>query len=353
MINPNVSIIIPCLNEQETLALCIQEATASLHNADLTGEIIVSDNGSSDGSQEIAMAHGARVVTVTERGYGAALHGGILAAKGDVIVFGDADMSYPFSDIKKMVDPILSGQAEFVLGSRLLGQIDQGAMPLLNRYVGTPILTFLIKMIYGLPVSDCNSGMRAFLKSVYPKMSLRCPGMEYASEMLIQVALQGIGYAEVPIRFRVDRRSRSPHLRRWRDGWRHLRFIIGNAPSLSLIIFPGIIGYLLLCAAFVLSFGQVFNANSEIHFHTALSLIALGMPFLLLTNTFILVKTAASEAKIKTSRLVTVMQSFSENTVFFYLAVFFYALAAAVLTKINVLVSNKNGIPSAIRDKAV
>lgn len=321
-----VSIVIPCLNERETIALCIEEAFRGLLVAGVKGEVIVADNGSIDGSQEIAEQHGARVVLIKEKGYGAALDGGINAASGEIIVFGDADMSYPFDEVGQILTPLLEGSYEFVVGSRLAGNIQKGAMPFLNRHLGTPVLTYLIRLIYRIEITDCNSGMRAFFKNIYPKLNLRCSGMEYASEMLIQVARKNIPYAEVPITFRKDLRSRPPHLKRWRDGWRHLRFILGNAPSITLIVFPGSIGAVLLLIALMLSFGKTLNHNSDLHFHTAFSLIALATPLLLLTNTFLLVRIAASESKVHPSGLVSILLKYSEKSTLFFSSTLFFGL---------------------------
>ena len=321
-----VSIVIPCLNESETIALCVEEAFKGLISAGVIGEVLIADNGSVDGSQEIAKQLGARVVTIKEKGYGAALNGGIHAANGTVIVFGDADMSYPFSAVRELLAPLREGKSEFVLGSRLDGNIQKGAMPFLNRYFGTPVLTFLIRFIYRLPVTDCNSGMRAFFKTIYPKLNLQCPGMEYASEMLIQVARKNITYSEVPINFRKDLRTRPPHLKRWRDGWRHLRFILGNAPSLALIVLPGSIGGVFLLIALILSFGRVLDPNGDLHFHTALSLIALATPLLLMTITFLLVRIAASESRVRQSGLVALMLKYSDNSTLFFTSVLFFGI---------------------------
>lgn len=322
-----LSIVIPCLNESETIAACVKEALEGLRLTGLSGEVLIADNGSTDNSQQIATHCGARVVNVRDRGYGAALNGGIQAAFGEIVVFGDADMSYPFLEIPKLIQPLLSGEADFVLGSRLKGTIEKRAMPKLNRYIGTPILTFLIRLIYRLPMSDCNSGMRAFRRSIYPSLNLRCPGMEYASEMVISIAMQKVKYAEVPIGFRKDRRSRPPHLKRWRDGWRHLRFILGNAPSIPLIVVPGLLGFGFLMIAFALSFGRLFKPGGSIHFHTALSLIALATPLILFTNMLLLIRTASSEAKVRDSRLVNRLMRFSENSAPFYIAAIFFAAA--------------------------
>jgi len=248
-----VTVVIPCLNESETLGRCIQEAQAAFQQAGVTGTVIVADGGSTDASKKIALDAGAVVVDVPDRGYGLALHHGILAAKSKIVIFGDADLSYPFSELGKLIRPIVDGEADIVLGSRLLGDMEPHAMPFLNRRLGTPMLSFLVRRLYGLPTTDCNSGLRAILRSKYEQLDMLCPGMEYASEMLIKVAQRKLTYAEVPITFRKDQRSKAPHLRRWRDGWRHLRFIIGNAPAFGFVLVPGTVGILFLLIAFLLS----------------------------------------------------------------------------------------------------
>jgi glycosyltransferase involved in cell wall biosynthesis len=203
-----ISIVIPCLNEAETIAKAVAEARRGVEESGWPGEVVVADNGSTDGSQAIATAGGARVVPVPARGYGAALNAGILSARYACVVFGDADMSYPFLEAKKLAKPILEGQADFVLGSRLGGTIAPGAMPFLNRHLGTPVLSFLIRRLFGMPTSNCNSGMRALARARYPELKLNCPGMEYASEMLVRACLSKWRYAEAPISFRKDLRSR-------------------------------------------------------------------------------------------------------------------------------------------------
>jgi len=242
------------LNESETISRAVREAVLGIRNSGLQGEVVVADNGSSDGSQAIAIDAGARVVPASLKGYGAALDTGIRSALYDYVVFADADLSYPFAEIPSLIAPLRDTGAEFVLGSRLLGTIQSGAMPLLNRYLGTPILSLLIRRLYNIRTSDCNSGMRAVLRQRYLDLGLRCPGMEYASEMLIRVSQRNLRYAEVPISFHKDQRNRPPHLKRWRDGWRHLRFILGNATSSSVIIFPAVLSVIFLIFPLFLSF---------------------------------------------------------------------------------------------------
>lgn len=233
-----LSIVIPCLNEKQTISQVINDAHNNCKkNLRLNQfEIIVSDNGSSDGTLDILnKSKKIRIVNVPIRGYGAALHWGILAAKGEYVLFGDADMSYPFSNLPKFLKTI-KNEPDIVLGSRLRGTIQPGAMPLLNRYFGTPLLTLLIRFLYQIPTSDCNSGMRLVKRSFYERLNMRNSGMEWASELLLKSALKKGKYVEVPIAFKKDQRNRAPHLSRWSDGWRHLKAILLLKPS-SLLIF--------------------------------------------------------------------------------------------------------------------
>jgi hypothetical protein len=325
---PQVSVVIPCLNESETLELCIREALEAFQKSGLSGEVVVADNGSTDNSREIAERAGAVVVPVKRRGYGAALHGGILGARGELVVFGDADCSYPFSELSKLIAPLQKGEADFVLGSRLQGTIESGAMPLLNRHIGTPVLSCAIRQLHGLPTSDCNSGMRAFRRADYEALDLRCPGMEYASEMLVRLARSGLRYKEVTIGFRKDRRSRPPHLKRWRDGWRHLRYILGTAPASGVVAIPGILGLVALLGAFVLSFQNYWAPGTELRFHSAFSLVAIALPLLLLATSLLMVRVAAVGAGIPGSAWLTRLEKWSETSAPFYWACLLFVLSA-------------------------
>jgi len=228
----------PCLNEAETLAKCIRHAQSAIANGGLSAEIIVADNGSSDGSQQIARDLGARVVDVSRKGYGSALIGGIDAAQGRFIVMGDADDSYDFGAIGPLIDKLREGY-ELVVGNRFMGGIQPGAMPWSHRWVGNPVLTFISRVFFHAPVGDTHCGLRAFKKDAYEKMRLRATGMEFASEMVIKAALKGMRITEVPVVLRPDGRSRPPHLRTWRDGWRHLRFMLLFSPR-WLFLYPGL-----------------------------------------------------------------------------------------------------------------
>lgn len=220
----SVSVVIPCLNESMTLAAAIGLAKDLIESVG-GGEVVIADNGSTDDSIQIAEREGARVVRVENKGYGAALQGGFAAAKGPILVMGDADTTYDFREAKVLVDRVRSG-ADLAMGSRLRGHIAKGAMPPLHRYLGTPVLTMIIRVLYGLKITDCNCGMRAFTKDAYVKMGVTSTGMEFASEMLCKSAKRGLKVTEDPISLGCDPRDREPHLHTWRDGWRHLMLIL-------------------------------------------------------------------------------------------------------------------------------
>ena len=228
----------PCLNEAETVARCVAEAREALARAGLDGEIVVADNGSTDGSPALAEKAGARVVTVAARGYGAALAGGIAAARGTYVVIGDADLSYDFASVPDFVKALDAG-ADLVMGSRFLGRIEDGAMPPLHRWLGNPVLTGLGRLFFRADVSDFHCGLRAFRREALEALDLRTTGMEYASEMVVKAALFGLRISEIPVTLRRDGRSRPPHLRTWRDGWRHLRFLLLFSPR-WLFLIPGV-----------------------------------------------------------------------------------------------------------------
>jgi len=240
-----VTILLPCLNESETLAHCISEAQAGLKRAGVEGEILVADNGSTDGSQQIAVDLNARVVPVAQRGYGSALSGGIKAAKGDFILMADSDMSYDLSDLPKFLIKLEAG-ADFVMGCRLPtggGTIHSGAMPFLHRWLGNPVLSALGRLFFKSHIHDFHCGIRAFRRDKVLALNLSTSGMEFATEMIVKAHLAEFKIEEVPVTLRKDGRNRPPHLRTWRDGWRHLRFMLLYAPN-WLFLYPGLVLFL-------------------------------------------------------------------------------------------------------------
>ncbi len=264
-----VSIVMPCLNEAETLAACIQGAQRALGNAGLKGEVIVADNGSTDGSVVIARELGARVVEVTRQGYGSALIGGIEAAQGEFVVMGDADDSYDFGAVGAFVERLRAGD-ELVVGNRFLGGIEDGAMPWSHRWVGNPALTGIGRLFFHARVGDMHCGLRAFRKDAFERMHLRASGMEFASEMVIKASLKGMRVSEVPVVLRPDGRSRPPHLRTWRDGWRHLRFMLLFSPR-WLFLYPGLALFVMgVALSAVLIPGPLRVAGVRLDIHTLL-----------------------------------------------------------------------------------
>jgi glycosyltransferase involved in cell wall biosynthesis len=225
MENIELSIVIPCLNEAATVGSCVRQARQYLTSAGIVGEILVADNGSTDSSRELAQAAGARVVTIFERGYGAAISGGIAAAKGRYVIMGDADESYDFSQLDAFIIKLRNG-FELVMGNRFEGGIEEGAMPFLHRYLGNPVLSYFGRLFFKINIGDFHCGLRGFNREAILKMDLQTSGMELASEMVVKAAL-------------ADKRGRPPHLRTWRDGWRHLRFLLTFSPR-WLFLYPGI-----------------------------------------------------------------------------------------------------------------
>lgn len=235
---PEVSVVIPCLNEEESIGPCIEKAAQAFARLAIRGEIIVADNGSTDGSQEIAEGLGARIIHVETKGYGSALMGGIRAARGTYVIMGDADGSYDFSALEPFVEKLREGN-DLVMGNRFRGGIEPGAMPFLHRYVGNPILSALGRLFFRSPVGDFHCGLRGFRKDAIQRLDLRTTGMEFASEMIVKATLVGLAIAEVPTTLSSDLRSRPSHLRTWRDGWRHLRFLLLYSPR-WLFLYPGL-----------------------------------------------------------------------------------------------------------------
>jgi glycosyltransferase involved in cell wall biosynthesis len=277
-----LTILMPCLNEERTLGVCIEKAQAFIARAGLQAEILVSDNGSKDRSVEIAESLGARVVHASDRGYGAALIAGIKASRGQYVVMGDADDSYDFSRLDGFIERLRAGD-DLVMGNRFRGGIADGAMPRLHRYLGNPVLSFIGRLFFQIPVGDFHCGLRAFSRSAVMQLGLVSPGMEFATEMVAKAARAGCKVTEVPTTLRPDGRDRPPHLRTWRDGWRHLLFMLLFSPN-WLFLLPGLLLAVLGVISFVaLSVGPIRLGRLGLDIHSLLySSGAIVIGFLLL-----------------------------------------------------------------------
>jgi glycosyltransferase involved in cell wall biosynthesis len=261
-----LTILMPCLNEAATVARCVRKARGFLEGAGIAGEVLVADNGSDDGSPALATGAGARVVAVAERGYGAALAAGIAAARGRYVIMGDADDSYDFTRLEGFVEKLREGYP-LVVGNRFKGGIHPGAMPWLHRYLGNPVLSFIGRLLFPARVGDFHCGLRGFDRDAVRTLELRTKGMEFASELVVKAALARWRIAEVPTTLHPDRRGRAPHLRSWRDGWRHLRFLLLFSPR-WLFLYPGLallaLGTVLTGALYFAPL-QIFGAGLDIH----------------------------------------------------------------------------------------
>ena len=282
-IKPELSIVMPCLNEAETLGICIKKAQSFFRIHKIKGEVIVADNGSTDGSIEIGQQLGARVVFIKEKGYGNALKGGINAANGTYIIMADADDSYDFEHLQPFIDKLREG-FDLVMGNRFKGGIKKGAMPFLHKYLGNPVLSFIGRLFFKIKIGDFHCGLRGFLKEAYNKMDLKTTGMEFASEMIVKSKLNNLTIAEVPTILYKDGRTRPPHLNTWRDGWRHLRFLLLYSPS-WLFLIPGIIlSFIGLILSIIISIKPLQINALTLDVHTLLystSFIIIGFQFIL------------------------------------------------------------------------
>lgn len=307
-----VSVVIPCLNEMETVAGCVAQAVAALKRHGVTGEVLVADNGSTDGSRELAAAAGARVVEIRDRGYGSALRGGFAAARGRYLVMGDADGSYDFGDLMPFLARLREGY-DLVMGNRFLGGIRPGAMPWKNRWIGNPLLSGLGRLLFGIAVGDFHCGLRALTRTAAAKLGLRTTGMEFASEMVIKAHLFGLRIAEVPTTLSPDGRSRPPHLRPWRDGWRHLRFMLLFSPR-WLFLAPGASLFLLgaaLTALLVRGPVRLGHIGLDVHSLLVASFVCLLGYQLLIFGVFARVYAAAEGFHPPSARLVRVSRRVS------------------------------------------
>lgn len=281
---PILSVVMPCLNEARTVVACVAKARSYFQRVGISGEVIVADNGSTDGSPELAVAAGAHVVHVAERGYGAAIAGGIAAARGRWVVMGDADDSYDFASLDGFVERLRAG-AHLVMGNRFAGGIEPGAMPPLHRLLGNPVLSFIGRMLFPTDIGDFHCGLRAFDREAILALGLTSPGMEFASEMVMRASLASLRIDEVPTTLSKDGRDRAPHLRSWRDGWRHLRLLLMFSPR-WLLLYPGLA--LLFVGSFasaVLTVGPVRIGGVGLDIHTLLyaaTASVLGMQMCLL-----------------------------------------------------------------------
>lgn len=284
--NIYVTAVMPCLNEENSIGICVDKALRCFAQLGICGEVVVADNGSTDRSIEIAESLGARVVHQSRRGYGAALMAGIEGARGKIVVIADSDDSYDWLAMGDFIRKIESG-FDLVMGNRFKGGISPGAMPFLHRYLGNPVLSTVTRLLYNIPIGDFHCGMRAFTSAAYKRMKLRTPGMEFATEMVVYAAQAGLRIGEIPIKLYPDKRDRPPHLRSFRDGWRHLRFIVTYAPD-YLYIAPG--GFLSACGLIGLAglaggpvrlgslgFGVHFLALASLIFLSGINLLIFGL----------------------------------------------------------------------------
>ena len=277
-----LTILMPCLNEARTLPACVGKALAFLRRSGVAGEVLIADNGSTDGSQALARQLGARVCDVPTRGYGAALIAGIHDARGRFVIMGDSDDSYDFSALEGFVAALRQGQ-QLVMGNRFAGGIRPGAMPPLHRYLGNPVLSFVGRLFFRSPVRDFHCGLRGFERQAMLALDLQSPGMEFASEMVVKATLAGLRITEVPTTLSPDGRDRPPHLRSWRDGWRHLRFLLVHSPA-WLFMFPGLLLMALgLGLAVPLTFGPLPLGPITLDVHTLLyGVVIAGVGFQML-----------------------------------------------------------------------
>ena len=336
-----LTILMPCLNESRTLKICINKAQKFLSDNNINGEILIADNGSTDGSQDIAQSAGARVVNISKKGYGAALIGGCNAAYGKYVIMGDSDDSYDFSNLMPFVEKLREGY-DLVMGNRFKGGIEKGAMPPLHRYLGNPVLSFIGRVLYHSKIKDFHCGLRGYNKESIQKLNLHTTGMEYASEMVVQATLHKLKICEVPTTLKKDGRDRPPHLKSWSDGWRHLTFLLMHAPQwlfllpgLLLCIFGTIISTIIIISPFTI--GNVrFSANTLLYCAGA-SIV--GFQLILF---YILTKKYASITKfIPTTRIDNILIKCTMNTgIFVGALIFLIGLIGAIVAV--VIWSNNN-----------
>jgi hypothetical protein len=290
-----LSIVMPCLDEAETIGVCIEKARSFLWRTGIAGEVVIADNGSTDGSQEIARRSGARVVAVKDRGYGAALIAGIKASRGRFVIMGDSDDSYDFANLDPFVEKLRAGY-DMVMGNRFRGGIAHSAMPPLHRYLGNPVLSFVGRLFFRSPIGDFHCGLRGFSREAVLGLNLDAPGMEFASEMVVKATLAGLKITEVPTTLRQDGRSRPPHLRSWRDGWRHLKLLLEFAPDWLFLYPGGSLASMGLLIAAALARGPVTLGDMTLDAATLLMAVAAILVGTQLVLFYLVAKTAAVAA---------------------------------------------------------
>ncbi len=329
-----LTILLPCLNEAETIGQCIKRARKLLDDHGIDGEILISDNGSTDGSQAISNKLGARVVECPIRGYGAALQFGIERAEGKFILMGDADDSYHFDEAFPMIQKLREGY-DICIGTRLKGKIMKNAMPFLNRYLGTPVITKIGKIFFKVALSDYNCGMRAFRRDKLLELNLVTTGMEWASEMIIKSKLAGLKMTEVPITLYKDGRSRPPHLRRWRDGWRHIRFMLLHSPK-WLFTIPGIVMIAVGITGEILLMPGVFkigNVNFDVHTLTAMAILTIVGTQVMFTGIFANLYSHITGILPEDEKYRNLIKKFSlEKVLVFCLILFIFGLTGFLYT---------------------
>lgn len=291
---PEVTFLIPCLNEELSINFVITEINQSFSNSDLIYEILVADNGSTDDSITIARSLGARVINVPSRGYGSALQSGIKHARGRFIVMGDADGSYTFGDSLKMIELLRSG-IQLVMGNRFEGNIEKGAMPLLHKYLGNPVLSFIGRLFFKVPIGDFHCGLRAFDRESILKLSLVSPGMEFASEMVVMASKNSLSISETPVTLKQDLRDRPPHLRTWSDGWRHLRFLLAQSPLWAFLVPAGLSFSFAVITALLSLLGPTKTFGVSISYRTAVISNSLALIGAILSWFFLMAKELLQE----------------------------------------------------------
>jgi hypothetical protein len=310
-----VSLVIPCLNEEKTLPHVLTEITSSFGSSGIQFEVVVADNGSTDKSREVAESFGARVISIPSRGYGAALMGGINAALGKFVVMGDADGSYVFGDALQML-PLLRAGSDVVMGNRFGGGIEKGAMPWLHRYLGNPVLSALGRILFRVKVRDFHCGLRAFNREKIVALGPSSPGMEFASEMVVLAARGGLQISEVDVHLKKDLRDRAPHLKTWRDGWRHLRFLFSYSPS-WVFLAPAVVSALFGLTVLLLSlFGPLTVGRVEFSYRTGILATSVMNVSLVASWSFLIAKSLVDK-RINQGRFVTEMLGAVSLVVFF------------------------------------